>query len=206
MTKLTTNNKNLIDTMAELANTPNMNLGIDEIEFPDGTKEKFYYNGEADRQAAIAFAQICFNATNDTAKAKQMMSQCFALMTKGITPTEEILIDGITYYIDHNRKLLCDRYGEIIVELEDDEKEIFNDIRRKDAESVPFYAIEMNNSKVIVQIHGFGNKWLGNNPEAIPTVVRWMRKHNIKCDTKILTCTARGYGRTNDYIEMPKVD
>lgn len=132
MTKLTNNNKNLIDTMNELANTPNMNLGIDEIEFPDGTREKFYYNGEADRQAAIAFAQICFNATNDTAKAKQMMSQCFALMTKGITPTEEVLIDGITYYIDHNRKLLCDRYGEIIVELEDDEKEIFNDIRRKD--------------------------------------------------------------------------
>ena len=132
MTKITNNNKNLIETMNELANTPNMNLGIDEIEFPDGTKEKFYYNGEADRQAAIAFAQICFNATNDTAKAKQMMANCFALMTKGIMPTEEVLIDGITYYIDHNRKLLCDKYGNIIVELEDDEKEIFNDIRRKD--------------------------------------------------------------------------
>ena len=132
MTKLTTNNKTLIETMNELANTPNMNLGIDEIEFPDGTKERFYYNGEADRQAAIAFAQICFNATNDTAKAKRMMQTCFTLMTKGITPTEEVLIDGITYYIDHNRKLLCDKYGEIIVELEDAEKEIFNDIRRKD--------------------------------------------------------------------------
>ena len=133
MTKLTNNNKNLIETMTELANTPNMNLGIDEIEFPDGTREKFYYNGEADRQAAIAFAQICFNATNDTAKAKQMMANCFALMTKGIMPTEEtVLGDGGTYYIDHNRKLLCDKYGNIIVELEDDEKEIFNDIRRKD--------------------------------------------------------------------------
>lgn len=133
MTKLESNNKNLIDTMAELANTPNMNLGIDEIEFPDGTKEKFYYNGEEDRQAAIAFAQICYNATNDTVKAKQMMQSCFTLMTKGITPTEEtVLGDGITYYIDHNRKLLCDKYGEIIVELEDDEKEVFNDIRRKD--------------------------------------------------------------------------
>jgi hypothetical protein len=133
MTKLTNNNMNLIETMAELANTPNMNLGIDEIEFPDGTKEKFYYNGEADRQAAINFAQICYNATNDTAKAKRMMQTCFTLMTKGITPTEEtVLGDGGTYYIDHNHKLLCDKYGEIIVELEDDEKEIFNDIRRKD--------------------------------------------------------------------------
>lgn len=133
MAKINTNNKNLIETMAELANTPNMNLGIDEIEFPDGTKEKFYYNGEADRKAAIAFAQICYNATNDTTRAKRMMQECFALMTKGITPTEEtVLGDGGTYYIDHNRKLLCDKYGEIIVELEDDEKEIFNDIRRGD--------------------------------------------------------------------------
>ena len=79
-------------------------------------------------------------------------------------------------------------------------------IRRKDAEGVPFYAIEMNNNKNIVQIHGFGNKWLGNNPEAIPTVIRWCRKHGIKCDINILTCTARGYGRTNNYIEMPIVD
>ena len=133
MTKLTNTNKNVIETLAELINTPNMNLGVDEIEFPDGTKEKFYYNGEEDRQAAIDFAQICFNATHNTIEAKRMMATCFALLTKGITPTEmTVLGDGITYYIDHNRKLLCDKYGNIIVELEDDEKEIFNDIRRTD--------------------------------------------------------------------------
>jgi hypothetical protein len=79
-------------------------------------------------------------------------------------------------------------------------------LRRKDSESVPFYAIEMSNNKTVVQIHGHSNKWLGNNPEAIPTVVRWLRKNGIKCDDKILTCTARGYGRTNEYIEMPIVD
>lgn len=78
-------------------------------------------------------------------------------------------------------------------------------LRRKNDESTPFYAIEMRDNNII-QIHGFGNKWLGNSPEAIPTVVRWLRKNGIKCDTKILTCTARGYGRTNTYIEMPIVD
>ena len=118
-------NKGVIETMAELQNTPGINLGIDEVEFPDGTKEKFYYNGEEDRQAAITFAQICYNATNNTAKAKQMMKTCFALLTKGITPTAmTALNDGITYYIDHKRKLLCDSYGNIIVELEEDEKKI----------------------------------------------------------------------------------
>ena len=118
-------NKSVIETMAELKNTAGIQLGIDEIEFPDGTKEKFYYNGEDDRQAAITFAQICFNATNNTAAAKTMMSTCFALLSKSITPTEmTVLSDGMTYYIDHKRKLLCDKYGNIIVELEEDEKKI----------------------------------------------------------------------------------
>ena len=125
MAKLNNTNKGVIETMAQLLNTNNLNLGIDEIEFPDGTKEKFFYNGEEDRQAAINFAQICFNATNDTMRAKQMMATCFALLTKGITPTEQtVLGDGGTYYIDHKRKLLCDKYGNIIVELEEDEKVI----------------------------------------------------------------------------------
>lgn len=133
MTKLTNTKKNVIETMAELVNTPNMKLGIDEIEFPDGTREKFYYNGELDRQAAITFAQICYNATHNTIEAKRMMATCFALLTKGITPTAmTVLGDGITYYIDHSRKLLCDKYGNIVVELEDDEKAIFTDISRDD--------------------------------------------------------------------------
>lgn len=79
-------------------------------------------------------------------------------------------------------------------------------LRRKDTESFPFYAIEMNNQKEIIQIHGFGNKWLGNNPEAIPTVIRWLRKNNISCKQTILTCKAQGYGSVNEYVPMPIVD
>ena len=79
-------------------------------------------------------------------------------------------------------------------------------IREKSAESVPFYAIEMSNSKNIVQIHGYCNQWLGNDPDAIPTVVRWLRKNGIKCEDKILTCKAKGYGACNDYVPMPVVD
>lgn len=79
-------------------------------------------------------------------------------------------------------------------------------LRKKSDADTPFYAIEMNNDKNIVQIHGSCNKWLGNNPEAIPTVVRWLRKHDIKCDTHILTCTAKGYSSRNEHIEMPVVD
>jgi hypothetical protein len=79
-------------------------------------------------------------------------------------------------------------------------------LRKKASEDAPFYAIEMGNDKSIRQIHGFGNKWLGNDPDAIPTVVRWLRKNGIACDEKILTCKATGYGRVNDYVDMPIVD
>ena len=79
-------------------------------------------------------------------------------------------------------------------------------IREKSNENVPFYAIEMNNSKEIVQIHGRYNKWLGNNPEAIPTVIRWLRKNGIQCRNEILTCKSTGYGRTAEYVPMPEVD
>ena len=79
-------------------------------------------------------------------------------------------------------------------------------LRRKNDPAVPFYAIEMDNMKNIVQIHGYANSWLGNNPEAIPTVVRWLRKNGIKCNEKILTCKAKGYCSTNEYVAMPVVD
>lgn len=79
-------------------------------------------------------------------------------------------------------------------------------LRKKDDAETPFYAIEMDNYKTIRQIHGSHNQWLGCNPEAIPTVIRWLRKHDIKCDEAILTCTARGYGQTRNYVPMPVVD
>lgn len=78
-------------------------------------------------------------------------------------------------------------------------------LRKKSNPEKPFYTIEMANNK-IKQIHGFGNKWLGNDPEAIPTVVRWMRANNISCENSILLSTAKGYFQTNaECIEMPEI-
>jgi hypothetical protein len=79
-------------------------------------------------------------------------------------------------------------------------------LRKKECPDMPFYAIEMNNNKKIIQIHGFGNKWLGNDPEAIPTVIRWLRKHEISCTNEILTCKSQGYCAVNEYVPMPIVD
>ena len=53
-----------------------------------------------------------------------MMAICFALKVNNITPTEIVEIDGVMYYVDHERKILCDKMANIIVELEEDEKDI----------------------------------------------------------------------------------
>jgi hypothetical protein len=79
-------------------------------------------------------------------------------------------------------------------------------LRKKSDPDSPFYAIEVGNDKSVRQIHGYCNKWLGCNPEAIPTVVRWMRKNDIKCTEAILTCNSTGYGSNRQYVKMPQVD
>lgn len=66
-------------------------------------------------------------------------------------------------------------------------------LRRNDDPTTSFYTIEIGNNDNIVQIHGFGNKWLGNNPEAIPTVMRWLAANNLHCTDQILLSTAKGY-------------
>lgn len=125
MAKLTTNNKTVIEVMAELKNKANIKLGKDVIEFPDGTKKEFIYNGEEDKNAVVEFAQICLNATNNSTKAKSMMDVCIALMIKNIQPDVEIVLgDGITYYIDLEQKLLCDKRGNVIVKLTKEESDI----------------------------------------------------------------------------------
>lgn len=86
-------------------------------------------------------------------------------------------------------------------------------LRKKSEPNKPFYTIEVNievlTDKVvrlrISQIHGFGNRWIGNDPEAIPTVVRWLRQNGIECDSTILTSTSTQYAMGRNFIKMPEV-
>ena len=126
ITKLTSikRNDNVIDVSNEMDKRGNLNFGIASIQFPDGSIEKYYYNGEEDRQAAVDFAQLCSDACNsDSNKAKQMMYICFMLKVNGIKPTEIVkLDDGNEYYIDHKKRILADGNGKTIVALTDEEK------------------------------------------------------------------------------------
>ena len=118
--------KNIINALEEMKADQNINLGIEEIEFPDGSKEKFYYNGEADKQAAVHFAQICIDVcSGDSDKAKRMMASCFMLLTKGynvdeIVASSESDIDTETY-IDYKKGVLLTPQATVISSLTEDE-------------------------------------------------------------------------------------
>ena len=117
---------NIINALDAIKADQNINLGIEEIEFPDGSKEKFYYNGESDKQAAVHFAQICIDVcAGDSDKAKHMMASCFVLLTNGynvdeIVTSAESEIDTETY-IDYKKGVLLTPYATIVASLTEDE-------------------------------------------------------------------------------------
>ena len=122
----TVSTPNIINALDAMKADENINLGIEEIEFPDGSKEKFYYNGEADKQAAVHFAQICIDVcAGDSDKAKRMMASCFVLLSNGynvdeIVPSAESEIDTETY-IDYKKGVLLTPQATVVSSLTEDE-------------------------------------------------------------------------------------
>ena len=122
----TVSTPNIINALDAMKADENINLGIEEIEFPDGSKEKFYYNGEADKQAAVHFAQICIDVcAGDSDRAKSMMTSCFMLLTKGynvdeIVTSAESEIDTETY-IDYKKGILLTPQATVVASLTEDE-------------------------------------------------------------------------------------
>lgn len=69
---------NIINALDAMKADENINLGIEEIEFPDGSKEKFCYNGESDKQAAVHFAQICIDVcAGDSDNVSRQHYECW---------------------------------------------------------------------------------------------------------------------------------
>lgn len=115
--------KSIVEVMKELSSSDTMKLGIEEIEFPGGTKEKFFYNGEQDKQDCIHFATICINATTTDADARRLMFQCFKALTHGVHVDVIVkLKNGKTLYLDKTQKALYDENICVYVALTDEEK------------------------------------------------------------------------------------
>ena len=65
-------------------------------------------------------------------------------------------------------------------------------LRRNEDIDTSFYTIEVQNGR-LEQIHGLYNRWLGNSPEAIPFVYKWLNERGIVFEKKILLNTGKGY-------------
>lgn len=79
-------------------------------------------------------------------------------------------------------------------------------LRRKEAPNTPFYTIEVegdekNKYPRCIQIHGFGNKWLGNNPEAIPFVKEWLEEKGISYNREQLLSLSQGYSCGSRFLD-----
>ena len=74
-------------------------------------------------------------------------------------------------------------------------------LRKKNDIKSSFYTIEVNNEDLVVQIHGSYNRWLGNNPEAIPFVVDWIRKKGLRCKAEKVLGNSQGYGYSSSVSE-----
>ena len=73
-------------------------------------------------------------------------------------------------------------------------------LRRKSAPGVPFYTIEITPEMRLQQIHGACNKWLGNDPDAIPFVYEWLTSIGVNFDRQILLNLGQGYGRSQSQL------
>ena len=72
-------------------------------------------------------------------------------------------------------------------------------LRRKATPNVPFYTIEIKHNQVI-QIHGMCNRWLGNNPEAVPFMYRYLKQLGVNFDEKMLLNCGAGYSASSTYL------
>ena len=73
-------------------------------------------------------------------------------------------------------------------------------LRQNSVPTVPFYTIEVDNNGNVIQIHGMCNRWLGNDPDAISFVWKWIQDRGFKCEKYKLLNTGAGYGRGKDEV------
>lgn len=73
-------------------------------------------------------------------------------------------------------------------------------LRRKEELDTPFYTIEVTNGNYVVQVHGSHNKWLGNDPEAIPFLYQYFKKHGFDFNNNLLLNLGAGYGASSERL------
>ena len=73
-------------------------------------------------------------------------------------------------------------------------------LRQNMMPTVPFYTIEVDNNGNVIQIHGLYNRWLGNDPDAISFVWKWIKDRGFRCEKYKLLNTGTGYVQGKDEV------
>ena len=73
-------------------------------------------------------------------------------------------------------------------------------LRNNELPNIPFYTIEVTPDDYIVQIHGRNNRWLGNDPDAISFVWKWIKDRGFKCEKYKLLNTGTGYSKGGNEV------
>lgn len=76
-------------------------------------------------------------------------------------------------------------------------------LRANETPDKSYYTIEVgsiNDGPYVVQIYGFGNKWIGNDLDAMRFAYHYFSDHKIRCDKNILLCTGHGYSAGNSSL------
>lgn len=73
-------------------------------------------------------------------------------------------------------------------------------LRKTNEIDTPFYTVEVKNNQVI-QVHGSHNKWLGNDPDAIPFLYKYFVDKGFRFDKKVLLNLGAGYGASNESLD-----
>lgn len=74
-------------------------------------------------------------------------------------------------------------------------------LRKNEFPHIPYYTIEVDNHNEVKQIHGMCNCWLGRAPEAVNSVINWIREKGIKCSTKMVLNKGAGYSPSTENLK-----
>lgn len=73
-------------------------------------------------------------------------------------------------------------------------------LRNNELPNTPFYTIEVTPDDYVVQIHGRNNRWLGNDPDAISFVWKWIKDRGFRCEKYKLLNTGVGYSKGSNEV------
>lgn len=100
------------------------------------------YTSEKDKEAALKVLQTAIDSSENTMEALMKINTIANFTDKEVNPTEEIVVDDVTYYIDYEKKTAYDEVAEEVVDCTDLECDVPEAIKAILIERIKNYHLE----------------------------------------------------------------